>query len=169
MVARFKVNNLQKKAKIFKLFENFKEAFEEINQRFKEKNCSLNIFQEKMFISFKTNVVNSDYTLEFIPKKLNTEVMIHNLYIIIDDLVKKNQNFEERLKALEKSKEEQNKLKIEKESHTHFKERTILNNNDEIELLIRFIEENDQSKKGIINGKLLYRASRDGYKASIFI
>ena len=34
----FDLSNLQKKAKIFKLFESIKEAYEEIKQRFKEKN-----------------------------------------------------------------------------------------------------------------------------------
>ena len=126
----------------------------------------MNVSQEKITISFKTNVINSDYTLEFTPKKLSTEEMFQNLYNIIDDLVKKNQNLEERVKALEKFKEEEEKIKIENE--THFKESIILKNKDERDLLIRFIEENDQSKKGIINGKLLYRASRDGDKVSIF-
>ena len=164
----FDLTNLQKKAKIFKLFDSIKEAYEEIKQRFKENNCTLNFGNEKITISFKTNVINSDYTLEFVPKKLGTEEMIQNLYKIIDDLVKKNQNLEERVKALEKNKEEQEKLKIEKEKVTHFNESIILKNKDERDLLIRFIEENDQSKKGKINGKLLYRASRDGDKASIF-
>ena len=164
----FDLTNLQKKANIFKLFDSIKEAYEEIKQRFKENNCTLNFGNEKITISFKTNVINSDYTLEFMPKKLGTEERFQNLYKIIDDLVKKNQNFEERLKALEKNKEEQEKLKIEKEKVTHFNESIILKNKDERDLLIRFIEENDQSKKGKINGKLLYRASRDGDKASIF-
>ena len=43
------------------------------------------------------------------PKKLSAEAMIQNLYKIIDDLIKKNQNLEERVKALEKSKEKQKK------------------------------------------------------------
>ena len=88
----FDLTNLQKKAKIFKLFDSIKEAYEEIKQRFKENNCTLNFGNEKITISFKTNVINSDYTLEFVPKKLGTEEMIQNLYKIIDDLVKKNQN-----------------------------------------------------------------------------
>ena len=43
-----------------------------------------------------------------------------------------------------------------------------MKNQEEKDLLTRFIEENDQSKKGKIIGKLLYRASRDGDKANIF-
>ena len=89
------------------------------------------------------------------PKKLSAEAMIQNLYKIIDDLIKKNQNLEERVKALEKSKEKQEKIKIEKENEIHFKESIILKNKEERDLLIRFIEENDKSKKGKINGKLL--------------
>ena len=164
----FDLDKLQKKARIFKLFDSIKEAFDEINQRFKENSCTINFSQEKMSISFKTNVINSDYILEFIPKKPSTEAMIQNLYKIIDDLVKKNQNLEERVKALEKSKEEQEKIKIEKEKQTNFNESTLLKNQEEKDLLTRFIEENDQSKKGKIIGKLLYRASRDGDKASTF-
>ena len=146
---------MQKKAKIFKLFDSIKEAFEEIKQRFKANNCTLNFANEKITISFKTNIINSYYTLEFMPKKLSAEAMIQNLYKIIDDLIKKNQNLEERVKALEKSKEKQEKIKIEKENEIHFKESIILKNKEERDLLIRFIEENDKSKKGKINGKLL--------------
>ena len=127
----FNLSNLQKKAKIFKLFDNIKEAFEEIKQRFKENNCTLNCFQEKIIISFKTNVVNSDYSLDFMQKKLNSEAMIHKLQKNIDDLTKKNKNLEERVKALENNKKEQEKLKFEKENQSHFKESIILKNKEE--------------------------------------
>ena len=58
----FDLNNLQKKARIFKVFDNIKEAFDEINQRFKENSCTINYSPEKMILSVKTNVINLFYT-----------------------------------------------------------------------------------------------------------
>ena len=48
----FDLDKLQKKARIFKLFDSIKEAFDEINQRFKENSCTINFSQEKMIILF---------------------------------------------------------------------------------------------------------------------
>ena len=45
----FDLTNLQKKAKIFKLLDSIKEAFEEIKQRFKANNCT------KKFCKWKNN------------------------------------------------------------------------------------------------------------------
>ena len=90
---------MQKKAKIFKLFDSIKEAFEEIKQRFKANNCTLNFANEKITISFKTNIINSYYTLEFMPKKLSEETKIQNLYKIIDDLIKKKPKFRRKSKS----------------------------------------------------------------------
>ena len=182
--SEFTLNDLQNKCKFFKVFDNIIDAYEDLKQRFNEKNYQITIKEEKIILSFKTNVYKSDFELEVLFKKQDISKIVDELCVIIK---KQENDIKEILKIREpekKNNEEIEKLKqeikllkeqinsstesINKVNKIYFEESTILEDNFEKNMLIKFIEDNDNSKKGIIRTKLLFKATKDGDKSADF-
>ena len=183
-LSEFSLNDLQNKSNFFKVFDNIIDAYEDLKQRLNEKNYKVIIKDNKIIISIKTNVYKSDFDLEILQKQQDISKTVEELCFIIkkqDDQIKQILQIREPEK---KNSEEIEKLKGEikllqdhlnslaetegKENKIYFKESTILEDDYEKNILIKFIEENDSTKKGTIRTKLLFKATKDGDKSVEF-
>ena len=182
--SEFTLKDLQNKSKFFKVFDNIIEAFLDLKQRFNDNNYKVTINDDKINISFKTHVYKSDFDLEILIKKQDISKIVEELCVIIrkqDEQIKQILKIREKNKKnneeIEKLKEEIKLLKdqinsfVETEGKVnkfYFKESTILEDDYEKNTLIKFIEDNDTTKKGIIRTKLLFKATKDGDKSIDF-
>ena len=190
--ANYSLKDLQNKSKFFKVFDYILEAFEDLKIRFTNKNYILKSHKdEKIILSIKTNVFKSDFDLEIPIQKQDISKTVQELCEIIqkqneqikeimnnrepekknneeiEKLKEKNNNLEEEIKSLKEELKNLEKI-YEIKNQIYFKESTILENDYEKNLLIQFIEEQDSSKKGKINTKLLFKATIDGDKSEDF-
>jgi hypothetical protein len=183
-LSEFSLDDLQNKSNFFKVFDNILDAYIDLKQRLNDKHYKVIIKEDKIIISIKTNVYKSDFDLEILQKQQDISKTVEELCFIIkkqDDQIKQILQIREPEK---KNSEEIEKLKGEikllqdhlnslaetegKENKIYFKESTILEDDYEKNILIKFIEENDSTKKGTIRTKLLFKATKDGDKSVEF-
>ena len=175
----YTLEDLQKIAKYFKVFDYIDEAFGDIKNKLDKKEYEIisDEIDKKIEIKIKTNIYNSDFSLDVPVKILEPEKIIKDLCVTIkkhDNEIKELLKIKEPEKQFEKLEEKIKKLedlinlKIkEKKESILFEKSTIIKKEYERKLLESFIKENDSSKKEIYP-ILLYKATVDGDNADNF-
>ena len=179
----YSLEDLQKIAKYFKIFDLIEDVFEDFREKLSKKSYEINFEEigETINIKIITNVFKSDFNLEIPLKKLEPETVIKDLCITIkkhDDeiqeilkikepekkLYEKIEELEQKIKNLEE------KINLQKKDRAEmilFEKSTIIKNDFERKMIESFININDTSKKEFVPN-LLFKATVDGDKAEEF-
>ena len=182
--SEFSLDDLKQLSKLFRIFDSIDEAYNDIND-IKIKKVELNEIDinlilkslssktEDIIIKVKKNSLNNEKINEILFNELNEiktelkeeKIKNENLKKIVDELVKKNNLLENKVKELldwknsqlikkEKNKDDNN-INVQIDSK-------IIKTKEEIELLSKRLTSKGFVKNSKVIFNLLYRASRDG-------
>ena len=94
--SNFSLEDLQNKSRFFKVFDYITEAYEDLKQRFIDKNYLLKSSEKKIILTIKTNVFKSDFNLEIPIKEQDISTIVKELCQIVqkqDKEIKEIMNF----------------------------------------------------------------------------
>ncbi len=188
----FTLEKLQKLSKIFRYYDNIDETIENLYDIFEEKNYSIKIENNKLFLIIKLNkgikgdeninieLFSKNFSLQNIVNNLCDE--INSLKNKINNLQEKNKEFENEINFLSKKKKKKDEIieKIdkwkndiekkekEKKNRKNKIDSKIITKKEEIELLSNRIKKTGILKNKKISYKLIFRATRDGTLSTNF-
>ena len=173
--SEFSKNELDKKSKYFKMFDDISDLFPELQSKFEKKDYIIEKFEDSLQIHFKLNIKNiSDFTLLIKKSSLSLNSTVDVLCELVKKTLNENKNMKNEIKELKNEinilKKEikeikESKQKEEKETKENNKiiDSDILKNNEDQIMVCNWIKQNTKFKFN-----LLYKASRDGDRISTF-
>ena len=182
--SEFSLDDLKQLSKLFRIFDSIDEAYNDIND-IKIKKVELNEIDinlilkslssktEDIIIKVKKNSLNNEKINEILFNELNEiktelkeeKIKNENLKKIVDELVKKNNLLENKVKELLDWKNSQLIKKEKNKDDNNINEQIdskIIKTKEEIELLSKRLTSKGFVKNSKVIFNLLYRASRDG-------
>ena len=182
--SEFSLDDLKQLSKLFRIFDSIDEAYNDIND-IKIKKVELNEIDinlilkslssktEDIIIKVKKNSLNNEKINEILFNELNEiktelkeeKIKNENLKKIVDELVKKNNLLENKVKELLDWKNSQLIKKAKNKDDNNINEQIdskIIKTKEEIELLSKRLTSKGFVKNSKVIFNLLYRASRDG-------
>ena len=182
--SEFSLDDLKQLSKLFRIFDSIDEAYNDIND-IKIKKVELNEIDinlilkslssktEDIIIKVKKNSLNNEKINEILFNELNEiktelkeeKIKNENLKKIVDELVKKNNLLENKVKELLDWKNSQLIKKEKNKDDNNINEQIdskIIKTKEEIELLSKRLTSKGFIKNSKVIFNLLYRASRDG-------
>ena len=182
--SEFSLDDLKRLSKLFRIFDSIDEAYNDIND-IKIKKVELNEIDinlilkslssktEDIIIKVKKNSLNNEKINEILFNELNEiktelkeeKIKNENLKKIVDELVKKNNLLENKVKELLDWKNSQLIKKEKNKDDNNINEQIdskIIKTKEEIELLSKRLTSKGFIKNSKVIFNLLYRASRDG-------
>ena len=177
---KYSKKDLEKISRFFIFYDSIEDSLPELINQIEKKEIIINITSSSLQITFKIKLLNcKDFTLELLKQKNDVETTIEFLcetvhYLKSENMELKNKNnqFEKEINELKLQIEEINeiikpikekKIKIENIVKQLFLESKIISENDEKELILKWI-----NPKSNIKFTLLFQSSRDGDRTSTF-
>ncbi len=177
---KYSKKDLEKISRFFIIYDSIEDSLPELINQIEKKEIIINTTSSSLQITFKIKLLNfKDFTLELLKQKNDVETTIEFLCETVNYL--KNENMELKNENVELKKEinelklkiqeineiikpiQEEKLRIENIIQKNFLESKIISENDEKELILKWI-----NLKSNIKLTLLFQSSRDGDRISTF-
>ena len=173
--AEFSKNELDKKSKYFKMFDDISDLFPELQSKFEKKEYTIEKFEDSLQIHFNLNIKNiPDFTLLIKKSNLSLNSTVDILCELVKKTLNENKNMKNEIKEL---KDEINILKREIKEIKESKQKEEKEAKEDNKIIDSDILKNDEDKIRVCNWirqntkfkfNLLYKASRDGDRISTF-
>ena len=157
----FSFEDIRNKSKIFKIYDTLKEIFDNLILFMDKKKYLLKINYSNAIIIFNLDIGNFQFELPI--KKNNIEDSINYLTEKVKFLLEENKEIKNKINILEQELSYFRAAEKEKNDDQLFNDSTIIQSKDEKNLISNWILQNTKKIT-----KLLFKAKRDGDKASDF-